>query len=55
MRPTTVIGLLGLVVVGVIAADMINNPKGTKAAGNAVNSFWSTSVSGLLGGGKVRG
>jgi hypothetical protein len=55
MRPTTVIGLLGLVVVGVIAADAINNPSGTKAAGNAVNSFWSTSVSGLLGGKSVRG
>ena len=55
MRPTTVIGLLGLIVVGVIAADMINNPKGTKAAGNAVNQFWSTSVSGLLGGARVRG
>ena len=55
MRPTTLIGLLGLIVVGVIAADMINNPKGTKAAGNAVNSFWGTSVSGLLGGKAVRG
>jgi hypothetical protein len=55
VRPTTIIGLLGLVVVGVIAADAINNPTGTKAAGNAVNSFWSTSVSGLLGGKKVSG
>lgn len=55
MRPTTVVGLLGLIVVGVIAADMINNPKGTKAAGNAVNSFWSTSVSGLLGGHGFKG
>jgi hypothetical protein len=55
MRATTLIGLLGLVVVGVIAADAINNPKGTKAAGNAVNSFWETSVSGLLGGKGVKG
>lgn len=55
MRPTTLIGLLGLIVVGVIAADMINNPKGTTAAGNAVNSFWGTSVSGLLGGKSVSG
>lgn len=54
-RPTTIIGLLGLIVVGVIAADMIQNPKGTKAAGNAVNSFWETSVSGLLGGANVKG
>jgi hypothetical protein len=49
------VGLLGLIVVGVIAADAINNPNGTKAAGNAVNTFWSTSVSGLLGGKKVAG
>jgi hypothetical protein len=55
MRPTTVIGLLGLIVVGVIAADAIQNPNGTKAAGNAVNQFWSTSVSGLLGGKAVKG
>lgn len=55
MRPTTIVGLLGLVVVGVIAADMINNPRGTKAAGNAVNSFWGNSLSGLLGGKKVKG
>lgn len=55
MRPTTVIGLIGLIVVGVIAADAINNPKGTKAAGNAVNHFWSTSVSGLLGGKAIKG
>lgn len=55
MKPTTVIGLLGLIVVGVIAADAINNPNGTKAAGNAVNQFWTTSISGLLGGKKVAG
>ena len=48
-RPTTLIGLLALIVVGVIGADLIAHPTGTKAAGNAVNSFWSTSVSGLLG------
>ena len=55
MRPTTVIGLLGLIVVGVIAADMINSPSGTKAAGNAVNTFWGNSLSGLLGGKSVKG
>jgi len=48
-RPTTIIGLLGLIVTGVIAADLIAHPSGTKAAGNAVNSFWSTSIKGLLG------
>lgn len=54
-RPTTLIGLAALIVVGVIAADLVANPAGTKAAGNAVNSFWGTSVSGLLGGKSVKG
>jgi len=48
-RPTTFIGLLGLIVVGIVAADLLTHPAGTKAAGNAANSFWSTSVKGLLG------
>jgi hypothetical protein len=55
MRPTTLIGLAGLIVVGVIGADLIQNPKGTAAAGNVVNTFWGTSISGLLGGKQVRG
>jgi len=49
MRPTTLIGLAGLIVVGVIIADLIANPNGTTAAGNAINNLASTSVSGLLG------
>lgn len=49
MRPTTIIGLAGLIVVGVIIADLIKNPTGTTAAGNAINQLASTSVSGLLG------
>lgn len=49
MRPTTLIGLAGLVVVGIIIADLIANPHGTTAAGNAINNLASTSVSGLLG------
>jgi hypothetical protein len=49
MRPTTLIGLAGLIVVGVIVADLIANPKGTTAAGNAINSLAKTSVGGLLG------
>lgn len=49
MRPTTIIGLAGLIVVGVIVADLIANPKGTTAAGNAINQLATTSVSGLLG------
>lgn len=49
MRPTTLIGLAGLIVVGVIIADLVIHPTGTKAAGNAINQLASTSVNGLLG------
>ncbi len=49
-RPTTIIGLAGLIVVGIIVADLLTHPSGTTAAGNAVNQLASTSVSGLLGG-----
>jgi hypothetical protein len=52
MRPTTVIGLLGLIVVGVIAADVLIHPTGVNAAGKAVNTFWSTSTAALLGNGQ---
>lgn len=49
MRPTSVIGLFGLIVVGVIIADLITHPDGTKAAANGINNIAKTSVSGLLG------
>ena len=49
MRPTTIIGLLGLGVVGIIAADVLIHPAGTTAAGNALNTFVKTGVQGLLG------
>ena len=51
-RPTTIIGLAGLVVVGVIIADLLIHPAGTTAAGNAINNLASTSVNGLLGSAK---
>lgn len=49
MRPTSLIGLAGLIVVGVIVADLIVHPAGTKAAANGINQIATTSVSGLLG------
>ena len=49
MRPTSVIGLFGLIVVGVIIADLIVHPAGTTAAANGINNLAKTSVSGLLG------
>lgn len=49
MQPTSVIGFLSLIVVGVIAADLLANPKNTAAAGNVATTFWSTTIKGLLG------
>ena len=48
-RPTTIIGLAGLIVVGVIIADLVTHPNGTRAAANGINTLAKTSVSGLLG------
>jgi len=48
-RPTTLIGLAALVVVGVIIADLVIHPKGTTAAANGINSLAETSTSALLG------
>jgi len=48
-RPTTIIGLAALIVVGIIIADLVTHPKGTTAAANGINTLAKTSVSGLLG------
>lgn len=49
MRVTSILGLLGLVVVGVIIADFIANPEGTKAAANGLVSIEKPSLNALLG------
>lgn len=49
MRPTTLIGLAGLVVVGIIMADFVGHPDGTKAAGNAIVSIMKPATNALLG------
>jgi len=49
MRPTSVIGLLGLVVVGVIIADFLIHPNGTKAAAQGLVSIEKPSLNALLG------
>jgi len=49
MRPTTIIGLAGLIVVGVIVADLVIHPAGTKAAANGINTLATTSTGALLG------
>lgn len=48
-RPTTLIGLAGLIVVGIIIADLVTHKNGTTAAANGINSLAKTSVQGLLG------
>lgn len=49
MRPTSFIGLLGLGVLGVIAADFLTHPKGTNAIGNAVVAETKIGGNALLG------
>jgi hypothetical protein len=38
-----------VIVVGVIIADVLTHPAGTKAASSGISSLWGTSVNGLLG------
>jgi hypothetical protein len=49
MRPTSVLGLLGLVVVGVIIADFLVHPAGTTAAANGLVNIEKPSLNALLG------
>ena len=49
MRPTSFLGLLGLVVVGIIIADFLAHPDGTKAAANGLVSITTPAESALLG------
>lgn len=49
MRPTTLMGLAGLIVVGIIIADFLTHPTGTTAAGNAVVNIAKPTENALLG------
>jgi hypothetical protein len=49
MRVTSILGLLGLVVVGVIIADFVVHPDGTKAAANGLVAIEKPSLNALLG------
>lgn len=49
MRPTTFIGLLGLVVTGIIIADVLIHPEGTKQAANGIVNITKPAESALLG------
>lgn len=49
MRPTSVLALMGLIVVGVIAGDFIIHPAGTKAVGNGIVAIEKPTLNALLG------
>lgn len=49
MRPTSLLGLAGLVVVGIIIGDFLTHPSGTIAAANALVSVTKPAESALLG------
>lgn len=49
MRPTNILALAGLVVVGIIVADLLTHPDGTTAAANGLVSVEKPAISGLLG------
>lgn len=43
-----VIAILFLIIVGVMAANVIANPAGTKVVFDGFTTFWKTSINGLL-------
>ncbi len=47
--PATFLGLLTLIVLGVMLANAIANPQGTKVIIDGLSGFWKTSINGLLG------
>jgi hypothetical protein len=49
MRPTSFLALLGLGVIGVIVADFLIHPEGTKAAANGIVSIEKPGLNALLG------
>jgi len=49
MRPTSILGLAGLVVVGIIIADFLIHPAGTRAAANGLVNITKPAESALLG------
>ena len=49
MRPTNLLALGGLIVVGIIVADFLTHPEGTKQAASGFVSIEKPAVNGLLG------
>lgn len=49
MKPTSVIGLIGLAILGIIIADFMIHPEGTKAAANGIVAIEKPTYNALLG------
>jgi len=49
VRPTNLLALGGLIVVGIIVADFLTHPEGTKQAAAGFVSIEKPAVNGLLG------
>jgi type IV secretory pathway VirB2 component (pilin) len=50
-----ILAILFVIIVGIMLANAIANPKGTKVVIDGVTGFWSTSVNGLLANGSTGG
>lgn len=49
MRPTTVIGVVSLGLIGVIIADVLIHPSGTQAAANGLVAIEKPGLNAMLG------
>jgi hypothetical protein len=49
VRPTSLLGLAGLVVIGIILADFLIHPAGTTAAANGLVNITKPAEGALLG------
>jgi hypothetical protein len=49
MRPTSLLALAGLAVVGFIVADFLIHPEGTKQVANGFVAIEKPTINGLLG------
>lgn len=49
VRPTSVLAAVGLVIMGVIFADFVAHPQGTKAAANGLIGIEKPALNALLG------
>lgn len=43
-----IVAILFLIIVAVMAANIIANPKGTKVVIDGITNFWKVSVNGML-------